>query len=61
MEKTERYASAEGGKMINNRVHEFLGSIGLMERKSVKGSIPTILSNTMNPKNTMNKATKFVR
>jgi hypothetical protein len=37
----------------------FLEFIGLMKRKGVEGSIPAALSNTINPKNTMNKATKF--
>jgi hypothetical protein len=39
---------------------EFLGFIGLMKRKRVEGSIPTAISNTINPKNTMNKATNFI-
>ena len=38
----------------------FLGFIGLMKRKRVEGFMPTTLNNTRNPKNTMNKATKFV-
>ena len=38
----------------------FLGSIGLMKHKRVEGSIPMALNNTINPKNTMNNATKFV-
>jgi hypothetical protein len=38
----------------------FLGFIGLMKRKHVEGSIPTALNNTINPKNTMNKTTKFI-
>jgi len=37
---------------------EFLGFIELMKRKRVEDSIPTAISNTINPKNTMNKATK---
>ena len=43
-----------------NKFIMFLGFIGLMTRKRVEGSIPTTLNNTINPKNTMNKATKFV-
>jgi hypothetical protein len=39
---------------------EFLGFIGLMKRKRVEGSLPAAISNTINPKSTMNKATKFV-
>ena len=39
---------------------EFLGFIGLMKRKRFEDSIPSALSNTINPKNTMNKATMFV-
>ena len=38
----------------------FLGFIGFMQRKRVEGSMPRALNNTMNPKNTKNKATKFV-
>ena len=39
---------------------EFLGFIGLMKRKRVENSIPTALSKPINPKNTTNRATKFV-
>jgi len=32
-----------------------------MKRKGVEGSILVALSNTINPKNTMNKSTRLVR
>jgi len=39
---------------------EFVAFTGLMKRKRVEDAIPTDLSNTINPKNAMNKATKIV-
>ena len=38
---------------------EFVAFIGLKKRKRVEGAIPTALSNTINPKNAMNKETKI--
>jgi len=38
----------------------FIVLIGLMKLERAEGSIPTALSNTINPKNTTNKATIFV-
>jgi hypothetical protein len=38
---------------------EFLGFFGLMKQKCAEGATPTACSNTINPKNTMNKATLF--
>ena len=42
----------EGNRVI--AFVEFLVFIGLMKWKQVEGAIPTSLSNTINPKNTMN-------
>jgi len=39
---------------------EFIEFIGSMYRNLVEGFIPKAISNTRNPKNTMNKATNFV-